>query len=273
MNSYTRTDIKNILNEILLESTFADTVAPSDRIADIVTFGEADIALIKTRIYEKFGLILHQDIANKTVNELVTILYIYLANKTSALEETASINEAVIESPVPHELHKPEIGWNRGIVFSMVMNHIKAAINRAVTPRELLNDIVNEVSQDSERKELLKCAIHDIELFFDIKVESDMRIYNICNSAVTQLIKQGETIIDNHPKADKKNTSVPDYDELASAIWAIIWPTISKKYVTSALKYYLRVKISDNKLREIKTFDELTGMVYSTLKRQNEKNR
>lgn len=70
--------------DILLASTFADNIHATDKISDLIVFGDDDIALIKQGIAKKFRLniSISQDISNYTVEDLCNLIYTHVKNSS-----------------------------------------------------------------------------------------------------------------------------------------------------------------------------------------------
>ena len=167
-----RQAVKAELEDILLKSTFADSIKSSDKISDIITFQE-DLTLIKERIKDSFNVNINH-LSNLSVNTLLTAIYLFLLN-------SGRIKPDVNSAPVPQEQNS-DTSWVAQIIFYAVISRFKKELGRFVAVNESLNSIKFEMSNISGPQKF-DSAINDLESLFDIRIKPNMRIYNILNAA------------------------------------------------------------------------------------------
>ena len=95
-NTISNSQVRAMLREILLSSTFADAVHNRDKIADIITFPGSDIAFIKQNIFDQFGLNIKQDISDWTFDRLAALLFVYAVNKKNAIT-THAFSQRIVD--------------------------------------------------------------------------------------------------------------------------------------------------------------------------------
>lgn len=248
-----RQNVKKQLNNILLCSTFADTVNSNDKILDIITFPE-DINLIKERIKDKFKFNIHNDISNMTVNELCTLIFIFVTNS----KKHDQIYPQKNTEPQTTEIKKSNDGkeWNRRMIFGYIIGNIRNAFGRPVQSTEKISDLIREAHDTGIDSTQLTSKLKELEKFFDIKIDLEMRIYNIGNEAEKSFIAQG-----------KAPDSRIEYESM-EPLWATIHAALPINYWQSVILNELNVRISPYKLARIKSFPEFEALVAETRKKQ-----
>ncbi|MBO4480629.1 MAG: hypothetical protein J5742_03345 [Alphaproteobacteria bacterium] len=244
--------IKRQVNNILLNSTFAETINPLSRISEIITFPE-DIALIKERIRNQFKLNISRNISDMTVTELYTVVFIFILNSKNKLNKTSDSTKIPEVPSVPTPVVKKTSGkgkqWNRRMIFSYILGNIKTACGRPVQSTEKISDLIRETQEFGFDSTKLTSKLKELERFFDIKIDIGMRIYNIGNAAEQSFIAQGKA-----PDSRIENESI-------NPLWATIRAALSMNYWQSVILNDLNVKISTYKLTRIKSFAEFEQLV------------
>lgn len=247
--TFTKADIKRALIDILLNSTFADTIDWNAKIRDIITFDE-DTNMIKEKINEVFGMSIIYDISNTTVNELFTIIYGFICN-SGRIKSNAKRGRGLFRNP--------DVEWNRKLIFAAVMNRFRGALGRNVATTESLDDIKYEISGDimGVRAAKFYQAIKDLEKFFDIKIYDNMRVYNIANAAEESMIKSGKM------RQDQPKPSAT-FDE---QVWQKLIKILPVNFLESVIKRDFGAHITGYQLAGTHSFDEFVQKVREAQKK------
>ena len=174
--------VKNELEDILLKSTFADSINFSDKISDIITFQE-DLTLIKERIKDSFNVNINH-LSDRSVNTLLTTIYLFLLN-------SGRIKPDVNSAPVPQNQNL-DTSWAAHIIFYAVISRFKQELGRFVAVSEPLNKIKFEMSNGDKKSHKFDSVINDLESLFGIQIKPNMRICNILSAAKRSWIKAGK---------------------------------------------------------------------------------
>lgn len=254
--------IKQHVNTILLHSTFADSINPSARISEIITFPE-DIPLIKERIKTRFKLDIHQDISDFTVNQLYTMIFMFVQNSNhNKLGWLSKPKKPQIKQPqhtndtknVPKQ--NKGLLWDRKAIFGYILGNLRTAYGRSVQSTEKISNLIEEAQNTGMNSDALISKLQELEKFFDIKIDQGMRVYNIGNLAEKSLVVQGKAI---DPRIR--------YESM-EPLWATIHTALSMNYWQSVILHDLNVRISTYKLNQIKSFPEFERLVANAKQRK-----
>lgn len=241
--TFTKAEIRRELDGILSKLTFADTIARNATISEIVAF-DSDVTIIKSEIQEIFGMSIVYDVSNMTVNELFTTIYGFICD-SGRIKSNATKGRGLFQNE--------NVKWNRRLIFSAVMNRFKYALGRTVSATESLDNIKYEISGDimGGKARKLNLAITDLEKFFDIKINDDMRIYNIANAAEESMIKNGKI----QPKQSSPDTSLED------KLWQEIIRVLPVNFLESLMKRNFNANIPGYKLAGTANFEEFVEKI------------
>ncbi len=240
---FTKAEVKDTLVDILLNSTFADSIDWDAKIRDIITF-DTDTNMIKEKINEVFGMSIVYDISNMTVNELFTNIYGFICD-SGKIKSNAKRGRGLFLAK--------GVEWNRRLIFSAILNQFRRTLSRNVNVTESLDDIRYEVSSDIMGVDAhkLERLIKELENFFGIKIDYDMRIYNIANAAEESMIKQGKM------KANQVSTDA----SLEEALWQKLIRVLPANFLASIIKRDFHAQAQGYELAGTKSFEEFVGKV------------
>jgi len=240
---FTKAEVKHALVDILLNSTFADSIDWNAKIRDIITF-DTDINMIKEKINEVFGMSIVYDISNLTVKKLFENVYGFVCD-SGKIKSNAKRGRGLFLTK--------GVEWNRRLIFSAILNQFRRTLSRNVNVTESLDDIRYEVSADimgtGMRK--LERAIQELQDFFDIKINYEMRIYNIANAAEESMIKQGKM------KANQVSTDA----SLEEALWQKLIRVLPANFLASIIKRDFHAQAQGYELAGTKSFEEFVEKV------------
>ena len=241
--TFTKAEIRRELNDILLKLTFADAIDKNATISKVVAF-DSDVKIIKSEIQEIFGMYIVYDISNMTVNELFTTIYGFICD-SGRIKSNATNGRGLFQNK--------NVKWNRRLIFSAVMNRFKYALGRTVASTESLDNIKYEISGDimGGKAHKLNLAISDLEKFFDIKINDDMRIYNIANAAEESMIKNGKI----QPKQSSPEAT------LEHKLWQEFIRVLPVNFLESLMKHDFNVNIPGYQLAGTKNFEEFVEKI------------
>ena len=250
---FTKAEVKHALVDILLNSTFSDSIDWDAKIRDIITF-DTDTNMIKEKINEVFGMPIVYDISNLSVKKLFENIYGFICD-SGKIKSNAKRG---------HGLFRAEsVEWNRRLIFSAIMNEFRHALGRNVNATESLDDMRYELSSDimgtGMRK--LERAIQELQDFFDIKINYEMRIYNIANAAEESMIKQGKM------KAHQPSPNAT----LDEQVWQKVVRVLPANFLESLIKREFGANVVGYKLAGTKSFEEFMQKVCEAKQKTTEK--
>lgn len=251
----TRQYVVKQVNAILLNSTFADTIDPMAKVSDIITFPE-DVDLIKERIRDRFHLDIKQDISKMTVNQLHTMLFLFFCNSPKMRNARSTRKPADADTAVQTDIPE-ERKWTRRTIFGYIIGNIRTAYGRPVQSTEKIGNLIREAYDTGIDPNPLIAKLKELETFFDIKIDYEMRIHNIGSAAEQSFVKKGLAV-------DTK-VLIADMEPL----WATIYTALSINFWQSIVQKNLGVRISQYKLSHVKSYDEFVRLVNEAKNRKS----
>lgn len=264
---YIRSYIKNQVNSILLYSAFAtDTINPNKKIGEIITFPE-DVERIRERIKDKFDVNIHQDLSNMTPLQVYTMIFMVAQNSEPHKAKILNFaKKQVQEEPAQESATAPATAqvshgklWNRRSIFSYIIGNLRTAFGRPVQPNERIRDLINEAYNTGTEPTAFLNKLKELEGFFGIKIDQEMRIFNIGDAAEKSLIAQGKAV----DSAAEKESMDP--------LWSTIHTALSINFWRSVISRDLGVQISVYKLSRAHSYQEFEALVAEAQERKEKK--
>ncbi len=262
---YIKSYIKNQVNSILLYSAFSEeTINPYKKISELITFPE-DVKRIRERINEKFDFDIHQDLSKLTPAQLYTMIFVVVQNSESRKAKIFNQAQNQVQEESAQEVAPATAQvyhgkkWNRRSIFSYILGHLRGVYGRPLQPNEKIRDLINEAYSTGTEPTSFINKLKEMESFFGIKIDQEMRICNIGDAAERSLIAQGKAV----------NSEVEK--EAMNPMWATIHTALSINFWRSIISRELGVQISAYKLSHTRSYEEFEALVTEAQQRKAKK--
>ena len=248
------------INEILLNSAFGcDRICSDDKISEILTFPD-DINGIKKTIEKRLNIRIASPIANMTAGELhilATGLFTESGQKVKFRKDP--MPEQPVHSISRTQQIEQEPLWNRRIIFGYILKHIRSMFDRNIKSTEKIRDLMLEY-RSTHCDTLVFCGkLAELEEFFGIKIDQEMRLYNVCNAAEKSFVAQGKAF-------DSKVS-----DESKDPLWRCITTIVSMRYLKSVIENEYQIHLSLDRLSNTASYAELEKLVAEARRKKMEK--
>ncbi|MBO4746043.1 MAG: hypothetical protein J5613_03165 [Alphaproteobacteria bacterium] len=262
---YIRSYIKNQVNGILLYSAFAaDTINPHKKISEIITFPE-DVERIRERIKDKFDIYIHQDLSSMSPMQVYTMIFMVVINSEERKAKILNFAKNQVQeepvqeiAPATAQVHHGKM-WNRRSIFSYLIGNLRTAFGRPLQPNEKIRDLINEAYSTGTEPTAFMNKLKELESFFGIKIDQEMRIFNIGDAAEKSLIAQGKAV----DSAAEKESMDP--------LWATIHTALSINFWHSIISRDLGLQISVYKLSRTHSYQEFEALIAEAKQKKDKK--
>ena len=248
------------INEVLLNSAFGrDKICPDDKISEILTFPE-DITIIKKSIESRLNIRITSPIANMTAKEL----YILVSGLFVVSGQKAKVKKVPMPEQPTHSVQSDqdqEPLWNRRIIFGYILGHIRSMFDRNIKSTEKVRDLMSEYASTHGNNLVFCGKLAELEEFFGIKIDQEMRLYNVGNAAEKSFVAQGKAI-------DSKIS-----DESKDPLWRCIMTIVSIRYLKSVLENEYKLHLSLEKLSNTKSYAELEDLIADAQRKKIKKDK
>lgn len=272
--------------DILLASTFADNIHATDKISDLIVFGDDDIALIKQGIAKTFRLniSISQDISNYTVEDLCNLIYTHVKNSSDLTKEILNTMPVTPQTKKSDETEPHQTKQNKSSgsndklllnshqVYGIVLTVMGDIMNRRIFPTECVTQMKKELSTKVNFDQLLT---EQLQKTFNapIKITTEVQdtttgpkpnhkigVYSIANQTMEALINCGKAL--------------PPEIEFAgmTPLWIPLYKSMTFDTVTDILLSDFGIWTSVKTISKLKSFAEFDKYV-STLAVKNKVNK